>query len=194
MHYLVVEPHADDAFLSMGGHIEKWVKNRDKVTIATIYSGTRKRGDDALNYAHEVGADWMGLGIAEGKTRLEDPNALKKACRDLRIAVQRVEKFDRIILPLGIGHAEHAAVRSEIEGDWWPDMWYYFDQPYTAISTHLEDVLSRSRGMVIESYLKPHLRKYRHIPLFKDQAKFFHFNPAESLVKTFEMIVRDHND
>lgn len=192
-HYLVVEPHADDAFLSLGGHIEKWIKSGDQVTIATIYSGTRKRGSDALAYAEAVGAEWMGLGCVEGKTRLEDPEAVAKACRDLRVSIKMLGCFDEIILPLGISHDDHRAVREEMEVVK-EVCWYYFDQPYCVVSTNLDEVLKKARGMMIESYMKPHLRKYRHIPLFKDQAKFFHFNPAETLNKTFEMIVRNFCD
>jgi hypothetical protein len=188
-HYLVVEPHADDAFLSLGGHIERWIKSGVQVTIATIYSGTRKRGTDALAYANAVGAEWMGLGIAEGKTRLEDPDALAKACRDLRVSIKMLGCFDQTILPLGISHDEHRAVRTNLEDE---SSWFYFDQPYSVVSTNLEEVMMRARGRVIESYMKPHLRKYRHIPLFKDQAKFFHFNPAETLNKTFEMIIKEN--
>ncbi len=43
--------------------------------------------------------------------------------------------------------------------------------------------------MLVRSFLQPHARKYRHIPLFKDQSKFFHFNPAEKLKGNVEMLL-----
>lgn len=192
MRYLVVEPHADDAFLSLGGHIEKWIKGGDEVTIATIYSGTRKRSRDALSYAEAVGAFWVGMEAVEGKTKLEDPIACSNACKALRcMLLSSTVEPDVILLPVGIAHPEHVFVRNCMEGGWFDGQFhYYFDQPYSMVSTNREELLAKVRGARIESYLKPHLRKYRHIPLFRDQAKFFHFNPAESLVKTFEMTVR----
>ena len=56
MHRVVLEPHSDDAFLSLHNTIRNWLKIGDSVTIITVLSGTRKRADDAAKYANAVGA------------------------------------------------------------------------------------------------------------------------------------------
>jgi hypothetical protein len=66
---------------------------------------------------------------------------------------------------------------------------YYLDQPYAIIQKNGELVTDLLAGREVVSYRKPGIRKYRHIPLFKDQAKFYHYNPPEKLVQTCELIV-----
>lgn len=184
----VIEPHADDAFLSLGGHIEQWVRRGIFVTIVTVFSGTRKRARDAKSYADAVGVNWVGLGLVEGGVRAPHLNEEVK-----RFVVSR-DFHQTFLLPLGILHPEHKAVRDafeqvlpRVEGH--PN--YYLDQPYASKgknSEEITDLLYNSTGKVL-SFLKPHSRKYRHIPLFKDQSKFFHFNPATELKHTIEMIM-----
>lgn len=179
----VVEPHADDAFLSLGGHIERWAKMGDEVVIVTVFSGTRKRAKDAAAYADAVRARWVGLGATEG----ED-------------VTQRIydwvtsEGEHKYILPIAVAHSEHKEVRWAFEGSMTEYsrsiVRYYLDQPYASKTTNADAVTEACMGMRLKSWLKPHARKYRHIPLFKDQAKFFHFNPAETLKHTVEMILK----
>lgn len=168
---LVVEPHADDAFLSVGQHIEEWVKAGVAVTILTVFSGTRKRAEDAQKYAQAVGASWVGLGFVEGEPTRGHPT---------------IPFHTQIVLPLGLTHPEHVAVRKALEE---PGAWYYLDQPYAITQKNGELVTELMVGRPVVSYRKPGARKYRHIPLFKDQAKFYHYNPPEKLIQTCELIV-----
>jgi hypothetical protein len=178
-HHVVIEPHADDAFLSLGGHIKNWVKAGEEVTIVTVYSGTRKRAADAEAYARSVRAGWVGLGYVEaGSTASAAPlgDGL------------RLPKADRYYSPLGIKHHEHYLVTdfARMEAK---NLLYYLDQPYALTQSNGEEVNFKMRGRFIQSYLRPHASKWNAIPLFKDQAKFFHFNPAEKLKACEEMVL-----
>lgn len=170
---LVVEPHADDAFLSLGGHIEQWVKEGRRVKILTVFSGTRKRASDAQAYATAVRAEWEGWGYPEGEPLPTD------------LPLLPVEF--QVILPLALTHPEHILVRERLEqmGDW-----FYLDQPYGSIQKNAATATNLLLSKQVVSFRHPGIRKYRHIPLFKDQAKFYHFNPADKLTRTFELIVK----
>lgn len=192
--HIVIEPHADDAFLSLGGHIEMWTKKTPgaRVTIVTVYSGTRKRERDAAAYAEAVGAAWLGLGA-------EEPDVDgRKAMRAL--AAWRYDpppKGDTldVYIPLAFANPEHAHVRTAVEGRLadlgLPPPLYYLDQPYASVQANGDDAQGTLFDTVVVSYLRPPARKYRHIPLFKDQAKFFHFNPAGKLQHNIELIVKE---
>lgn len=173
---VVVEPHADDAFLSLGAHIQRWVREKRDVTILTVFSGTRKRGLDAQAYAKAVRVHWLGCGLVEGEPLPSD-----------LVPGKYVPSHAQLILPAGITHPEHIAVR-----DLWAGYsdWRYLDQPYAITQSNGSEVTRLLRPSRVESYLKPGVRKFKFIPLFKDQAKFFHFNPAEKLIQGVEMILR----
>lgn len=172
--FIVVEPHADDAFLSLGQHIAEWQKAGDHVLILTVFSGTRKRAADAAAYAKALKVGWVGLGYVEGSP--------------LPVRLPALPPQARVLLPLAVTHPEHVAVRDRYET---MDCWYYLDQPYAITQRNGPRVTKLLEDMTVVSYRHPGVRKYRHIPLFKDQAKFYHYNPAEKLVQTCELIVRD---
>ncbi len=183
MRYLVIEPHADDAFLSLGGHIEMWVKRGDKVTIMTVFGGTRKRAADSKAYAQAVGADYYPFHAVEDKRdKLTDCEY-----KDLHETIGMFADNQTLtLLPLGIKHPEHLLVSRLHTGF---DTLHYLDQPYAQTQSNTAEVNDAIGGMLVRSFLQPHARKYRHIPLFKDQAKFFHFNPAEKLKGNIEMLL-----
>lgn len=181
----VVEPHADDAFLSLGAHIEEWVKKGVAITIWTVFSGTRKREADARAYAEAVGAKWVGSGLVEGVDKLPDRlDALLEARNQI--------DSNQVILPVALTHPEHIAVRAEFERlSLWqnPQLFYYLDQPYAITQKNGDVVTTACAGKRIISYRMPGARKFRHIPLFRDQAKFFHYNPAEKLMRGSEIVL-----
>lgn len=194
---IVIEPHADDAFLSLGGHIERWIKAGSLVRIVTVFSGTRKRGRDAEAFSTAVGASWVGLGAREpdaGGAPEEGKRALFGKLVELISTAKKEDPKREIILagPLGIKHPEHREVRQVLEDNVVTSkgvkLWYYLDQPYAATQANGEEVNVLLGGLRVVSYLRPNARKYRHIPLFKDQAKFFYYNPAEKLVSNIELI------
>jgi hypothetical protein len=184
---IIVEPHADDAFLSMGGIIEEQVKSGNKVTICTVYSGTRKRAADAKAYADAVGAEWIGLGFEESGMFMDGPPA--------PISVEKIQGiFDNlaIVVPLGVGqHPEHLYVREIFEKCYEGYLWYYVDQPYASKLMWQDDLATKTYGREIKFCMRPGTKKFRHAKLFKDQSKFFYYNNEESLFeKTFELVVR----
>lgn len=172
---LLVEPHADDAFLCLGQHLDEWRRAGRRTKILTVFSGTRKRANDAQAFARAVGAEWEGWGFVEGEPLPEDLLFRLPGC-----------EFPRILLPIALTHPEHIAVRELLDH---PGCQFYLDQPYATTQKNGPLVTEKLAGMRVVSFRRPGVRKYRHIPLFKDQAKFFHFNPAEKLVATCELIV-----
>ena len=170
--YVVVEPHADDAFLSLGGHIERWVKAGDEVLIVTLIPVKKTSLRDAEAYAKAVGASWEGY----------DCGRLMKSVPWLH------KKFDgQVILPLAIEHPDHWAVRMAFERG--PKPWYYVDAPYYMAQKNWDLTNELLIGKSVVSVLKPSARKWRHVPLFKSQSKFFYFNSKEKLAQMTEMIV-----
>lgn len=182
---LMIEPHADDVFLSMGGHIEQKFKNQ-KNSILTVFSGTRKRSNDAYLYASRTNCEWSGLGYDE--TQPYDLGVLDHGWIDTMLDML-VSSSKNVYLPLCITHPQHFEVREMFEKRY-PDLKfkYYLDQPYSNKLKNSEIVTYAISNMRCISYLKPRSTKYRHIDCFKDQQKFFHFNNAESLSSSIEMI------
>jgi hypothetical protein len=170
--FVVLEPHADDAFLSLGGHIEQWVKYGHPVRIVTVCSATRKRARDAEDYARAVGASWVGLGYDEGLSEFT------------------MTRFDLtggvLIVPLGIQNHDHIVIANAFPRR----ICRYLDTPYHIVQKNGPEICSALEGRQVYSFLKPPARKWRHIPLFKDQAKFFHYNTSEKLQQCVELIVR----
>jgi hypothetical protein len=185
---IVIEAHSDDAFLSLGGHIENWVKAGEPVLIVTVYSGTRKRAADAKAYADAVGAAWLGLGqveagVSKGGTVKPLPDALFK-----QVPFRR--SYGEAIGPLGIQHPEHKEVWRSLDRMLPSPKLAYLDAPYCLKHKNHEEVNHALSGEKIESFLKPDMRKWRHIPLFRDQQFYFYRNGPEKLRECFELIVR----
>ncbi len=187
----IIEPHADDCYLSLGAHCEAWIKAGEKVKIVTVYSGTRKRGLDAQNYAEAIGADWLGLGFEEGcaKTREAPPAFAGSNLTRLFLDLRSNEHLPfPVIVPLAITHPEHFIVRKYFEVHV-GRVQYYLDAPYQITQKNSQIITELLKGMKIVSYIKPSMHKWRHIKYFKDQSKFWHYNPPEKLRECFELIV-----
>lgn len=186
---IIVEPHADDAFLSMGGIIERETKLGTKITIVTIYSGTRKRAVDAKAYADAVGASWIGLGAVENGGGIDGGVGNFEPLWRNEIFEPLIHR--RFIVPLAIEHPEHFAVRLAFEELRLPmPLWYYVDQPYATKLKNQAKVSEALYGKRIVDIYRPGAMKYRHTKLFKDQSKFFHFNPPTDLeMKGYELVV-----
>lgn len=185
---IVCEPHADDCFLSLGQHLEDWHKQGHTTCIVTIFSGTRKRAKDAEAYANAVKAQWYGCGFVEQEKVSEETirNSMSAICCYMQ-GIGSVPLPFELYVPLALTHPEHVLVRNALD-----DMatGLYVDQPYAITQKNSSLVTELLKNKQVLSYRHPGKRKYRHIPLFKDQAKFFYFNNEEKLLQTFEMIVR----
>jgi hypothetical protein len=181
MNFVIVEPHSDDAFLSVGWHIEQWVQAGHNVHIITLYPVNHHSLKDAAAYASAVGASWEGCHMKAGpmpKERLILPEG-------------------QLILPLGgapLDQTEHTQdhwnVRRWLEEE---GCWYFLDQPYAIVQKHSVRFSKMLHGMTVVSYCKPPKSKWRHIPLFKGQQKFFYFNNVDKLKQTCELLVTGFN-
>jgi len=195
---VVIEPHADDAYLSMHQHMVDWIKEGRKVIILTVFSGTRKRARDSQTYAEQIGAEWAGLGLSEGSevspldgtTFTGLPEMLGMLYGALDVSW---------VLPLGIQHPEHKAVRAWIEQGLYAkdanccERWaYYVEIPYYTKLKNQAEVNELLNLKQIVSLKKPKHYKAdeKYWKCFKDQAKFFHFNPAEGYKDIPEMLVK----
>jgi hypothetical protein len=182
---VIVEPHSDDAFLSLGAHIEQWIQEGKQVTILTMVPVKKNSLRDAETYADAVGAYWQGYNYIGGDC-------------DWKEMLKPVHTWpppdSTVILPLGVAplqQTEHTQDHWNIR-QWlqYPGCWFYLEQPYALVQKHRERVNEMLAGMEVVSYAKPPARKWRHIPIFSAQAKFFYFHPAEKLKATVELIVR----
>lgn len=190
---LVVEPHADDAYLSMHQHMVDWIKEGKKVVILTVFSGTRKRARDGAAYAEVIGAQWEGLGFVEGGDT--DPFA-GKMFEPLpgMLGMLYQDRPVSIIAPIGIQHPEHKAVSEWILRSPKVDtdaLYFYAEIPYYSKLKNQQDANEMLQGRSIESIKKPKHYKAdeKYWKCFKDQAKFFHFNPPEGYKDIVEIIV-----
>lgn len=186
---IVIEPHADDAFLSMGGHIKQWVKDGHRVEIITVY-GNEKRMAEAAEYAKYLGASQFALNYPEcNSTKGEAKKLLETDTFTMTGGV------DEIYVPLGLFHTEHKEVRAWADREWGETgrLYYYLDMPYAVAQKNRGEVEARLRDLRVSSFLKPHASKFNATKIFKTQSMFFHFNDPKTLAaKTFEMTFRSY--
>lgn len=175
---LVVEPHSDDAFLSLGGHIERWRDAGARVGILTVYAADRRRANEAVVYADEVGAEWWGLTNVEGRYGTRSGVDVAPAP-----TIETPDGFDVEVWPLGIRHPEHRAVAALAP----TSARRYLDQPYEVTQANGDEVARKIIGRSIESWVRPGARKYRHTAIFKSQSLFFRNNPVDRLARIVEV-------
>ena len=176
----VVEPHADDAYLSLGAFIQA---NAERVTIVTVFSGTRKRGADAAAYARAVGAKWVGLGLVEGDTGIGGDALIPS----IPLTREDLPQDGVVIFPLGIQHPEHKAVAAlAVDGDM-----FYVENPYQLRQKNQGELRALTEGRVLTYMNRPDGRaKYKFHDLFKDQGLFMYRNGPDALESAVEMILR----
>lgn len=188
---VVVEPHADDAYLSLHQHLVDWKRAGKTVYIVTVFSGTRKRARDGQAYADAVGVNWVGLGFdefAEEDKRnayLNTPFDPLVGSLSLLHSVEDVQ----VIGPLGIQNPDHKAV-----SEWLKPLaaHLYTEIPYYTKLKNEEEVNGLMAGKTVVSIKKPKHYKGddKYWKCFKDQAKFFHFNPPESYKDVPEILLK----
>lgn len=190
---VIIEPHGDDAYLSCHQHIADWVKEGKTVVILTVLSGTRKRARDSKEYAEAVGAQWVGLGFDELADTKDD--YLKTVFDPLPGALGLIyEPTDvSLVIPLGIQNPDHKAVTSWIQASYHEDIVFYSEIPYYTKHKNEDEVNLMMNDKRIVSIKKPKFTKAadKFWKCFKDQAKFFHFNPPESYKDVPELLLKD---
>lgn len=176
MHIVVVEPHCDDAFLSVGWHLQHVWKEEQR-TIVTVFSEP-KRSSEAKAYADHIGAASIALGLTE--TPMAE-NSRRRIIPELRDCLRALQA-DWLVFPLGLQHPDHVNVAltcPEYNRDTQP--LFYVDTPYQTKQKLAEEIKDKTHGMVLWSMYYPGAMKWKLIPIFKSQAKFFHFNPMTNL-------------
>lgn len=169
---LAVETHADDAFLSLGWHLEHLWKNK-KRTILTVFSDG-KRTKEAQEYADAIGCSSICLELHQTNHLNKVTGPIQRLYR-LEDALDDLwDDYDEVVLPLGLQHPDHLAVAMTFEN---LDVLWYVDSPYCTKQKLRDELNEKILGRKIESICYPGKRKWRHIPIFRSQAKFFHFNP-----------------
>lgn len=191
---VVVEPHGDDAYLSCHQHILDWVKDGKTVIILSILSGTRKRSRDCKMYADAVGAQWLGLGFDELADTKND--YIKEHFNPLPGALDLLYELRDVLVvaPLGIQNEDHQRVSEWIRATYAGDLVYYCEIPYYTKHKNEAEVNTLMFGKKIFSIKKPKFRKAdeKYWKCFKDQAKFFHFNPPDSYKDVPELLLKDY--
>ncbi len=175
MRRIVVEPHADDAAISLAAHLRRWVDAGDAVTIVTVY-GAETRLSEARAYAEAIGAEAVTLGVpeagggpGEGVAAL-DPDYLADA---LAIVGAGVTYW-----PLGVGHPEHAALAALAPAG----APRYVDKPYWYKASLADAFADALAGTTVVSADYAVRRLYRPaVAAYKTQARFFYFNPPSAL-------------
>ena len=178
--YWVIEPHVDDAFLSLHQHMKDWVKAGQDVTILTVFS-TPQRRLEGVSYAKKVG---VGYDYLRGFTGMGGLNSCEPDLSGLQIPSKQ---GDQVILPLGLQHPDHRAVAAlDIK-----QPWYYVEIPYQSKLKLGAELQERLGGKSIVSMRFASARKWRHVELFKSQAKFYYFNKPNIMHKIPELIVKE---
>lgn len=177
--FWIVEPHADDAYLSLGDFIQR---NHPYVTILTVFSGTRKRALDARRYAESVGAKWEGLGYVESDVGLSSDVTLEPPLKR-----DQLPSDGTLLLPLGIQHPEHRAIASlRREGDL-----SYLDTPYQLRYRNQTEAYRLLFGRTVLYWRRPDWRrKFLYHGLFRDQSMFMHRNAPKDLSGAPEIVVK----
>lgn len=180
--YYVIEAHIDDAFLSLHSHMEEWIKSGNYVTIITVFT-TPKLVEEAKKYTAALGARYRSLALTTGMHGLKGPRPKIPPFAQWGILTR---PGDQLIFPLGIQHPDHLEVASKA-----PSLaWRYVDSPGQAKLKMGEEVQRLLQNKRIVSLKYPSKRKWRHIPIFQSQAKYFYYNPAESMYRIPEIVVR----
>ena len=191
MRLVVVEPHCDDAFLSVGGLLQTLFKDWDK-TIVTVYAD-RRRGEEAGHYAKSIGAksivmyrkerDMLSKGDSKESIKYdkETTNLLSKLMDEL-------DDWDSVLFPIGLQHPDHITVARV--GAKYPEAWYYLEIPYQSKQKLTKELNDRIEDMQIVHMQYPNKSKWKSIGIFKSQAKFFHFNKVLEDSRVPEILVQ----
>lgn len=191
---VIVEPHADDAFLSLGGHLLAWQAQGRRTAIVTVFPQTERRAREGRAYADSVEALYSvcTADLDDGPEALADELTEVLHTTFGLLGTKRGESNAIVVGPLGLKHPEHRLVFDAIDS--WvthlPELVaFYVDTPYQTVQRNGLDVLHKMVGRRVLSFYMPPVAKWKAVPIFKSQAKFFHFNAPERLRRVPEIIL-----
>ena len=186
----LIEPHADDVYLSLHHHFihDKSIWAGMEKTIITVY-GNKQRAAEGAMYAGLVKAEHFCLGCVEGGG-LGKPSGEIPPPKTWRV---QFKPGDTLVFPLGLQHPEHLAVRSLIKKLPGRDklrVLYYLDSPYYSKQKLSGEILEAVAGLKVVSLLWAGKSKEKHAHIFKSQGRYFFNHPPEELPR-FEMVLED---
>lgn len=191
--WVVVEPHADDAYLSLGATLTRRAEAGHSDVVVTIFGGTpapkgTTRGDESAAWCRTIGVDHVSLGLVESGSGVAGDSSIEILSPDLIVdsVAAAADRDVEVVLPLGLQHPEHLAVAMlPIPCDL-----RYLDAPYgnkLKLATEIELLLV---GREIVSWVRPRSSDYRHSRLFASQSTFFLYNKPDALMRTVEVVTR----
>jgi hypothetical protein len=163
--YWIIEPHSDDAFLSLHGHIMRPWKDEPK-TIVTIY-GPLNRISEAKYYAHATGCNHHAFNLCEDGWLSIDP------VPPIKDWIITLNPNDTLILPLGLRQPAHLAVA---DLQWSGRIWRYLDM-YFSQQAAAEEMQQKVHGLKIQSMVYALADKSNYLGLFPTQVNRFLLNP-----------------
>lgn len=142
----IISPHTDDAIFSLGSLLSS-PHNWGDVTVVSPFAGIP--GDEAgrkkhitLRSEHEKACQILNLNIINGD--FFDDVYGKQDERSVRGWFSKVlikERFDHILIPLGIHHPDHELVRDIFLVNF-KFTGFYVELPYRVLYPEIEDMLS----------------------------------------------------
>jgi LmbE family N-acetylglucosaminyl deacetylase len=175
----VVEPHSDDAWLSMGQHLLQMRERGEEVTIVTVY-GNAQRLTEARTYANYIGARHRAIGVPES-----DLGANESYETELPSGV--LDDLGGIVIgPAGLQHPEHRAVARALP----VGILRYVELPYSRKQILAPEVTRVLTGHQIVSWLPRSAKANAASSIFKSQSQFWRFN-REDMIGAVEVLVRN---
>lgn len=186
--WYLVEPHADDVFLSLHAHITGPWKSRP-LTIVTVYAEPDRK-KEAEEYASSVGCHHVCLSLPEvgGIT-----NQTERYCPPWEewgsYGMPEVRRGDVLVFPVGLQHPDHLALAGIVPDIVGCTIWRYLDCPYYAKLKLREEVATKCSSLTVLSLMWARKDKWKKVQIFKSQGKYFYYNPPESL-PLMELVLR----
>ena len=189
----IIEPHADDAWLSLGQHIIGWRVDDRHVTIVTVY-GDEQRSREARDYAAATGSAHVALGVPEGGQGLSGVWMTELPSGVLDAALRAAAAADAVVVvPLGLRHPEHRAVAAEFARAWSTAAWkltrhLYVELPYALTQANGSELREAVRGRRVESMAVRSAAANAAAPIFRSQSMFWR-NNRERMVGAMEVVL-----
>lgn len=158
--YWIVEPHADDAFMALHGHIVGPWKDFPK-TIITVCSD-ELREVEAYSYAKSVFCHHISLGLEDGFWTKPETNRIPLV---ENWCLPSVDSSDQWIFPLGLRHPDHIQVSERAP----VGAWFYLDPYYVQGETN-EELNTKLLGLLTVSALWSPESKRHYLSRFPSQA------------------------
>lgn len=185
MDYLIIEPHSDDAYLSLHNFIRNRTYKHHTVRVLTIFSNT-KRAREGAEYCEQFGVRYTWAGLEETNCGLTNTDEnlipqLKDVVKEyLEEKAHRLfKKKRRILCPIGLQHPEHIAVSDAVCSFIKPD-YFYAEIPYYSKRKLKEEFESSVIGLTNDGYSlldsEQDPLKHGYSKYFKSQSLFFYYN------------------